>query len=155
MYVALHNNADCPIIAGKRSHPMSWFESVSPKSSMSDGAKPMFNPQTASMAHLGAMSPLWMMFMGASTAGMAYWGMTRWMRLATPEAITENVVKLRLVKSSPAPVVDAVQAEVAAVVDAVEIVAEAAPTPEAVLAVTETVAEAIIEPVLAVVAEPV
>ena len=38
---------------------MSWFESVSPKSLMSDGSKPAFNPEVAAMTQLGAMSPLW------------------------------------------------------------------------------------------------
>jgi hypothetical protein len=79
---------------------MSWFENVSPKSASSDSAKPMFD--AAAMAQLGALSPLWMLFIGASTAGMAYWGMTRWMRLAVPERIAQNVVTLRLVKSGPA-----------------------------------------------------
>jgi hypothetical protein len=79
---------------------MSWFESVSPKSSSSASAKPILD--AAAMAQLGALSPLWMLFLGASTVGMAYWGMTRWMHLAMPERGVENVVKLRLVKT-PAP----------------------------------------------------
>jgi hypothetical protein len=79
---------------------MSWFESVAPKSSSSDSAKPILD--AAAMAQLGALSPLWMLFLGASTVGMAYWGMTRWMHLAMPERAVENVVKLRLVKT-PAP----------------------------------------------------
>jgi hypothetical protein len=73
---------------------MSWFESVSFKNPVLDAAKPL---DAAAMVQLGAMSPLWMMLVGASTAGMAYWGMTRWMGLATPAKIAENVVKLRLV----------------------------------------------------------
>lgn len=80
---------------------MSWFESVSPSSRPSDAAKPL---DTAAMVQLGALSPLWMLFLGASTAGMAYWGMTRWMRLAAPELAVGNVVKLRLVKpQAPSP----------------------------------------------------
>ena len=85
---------------------MSWFESVSFKTPLSDTGKPALD--AAAMAQLGAMSPLWMMFLGASTAGIAYWSMTRWMALATPERIKENVVKLRLVRPAPAPeVIDA------------------------------------------------
>ena len=87
---------------------MSWFESVSFKNSTSDAVKPTFD--AAAMAQLGAMSPLWMLFLGASTAGMAYWGMTRWMRLATPERMVENVVKLHLVKPASAPVAEPVVA---------------------------------------------
>ncbi len=79
---------------------MSWFESVSPKSSSSDSGKPILD--AAAMAQLGALSPLWMLFIGASTVGMVFWGMTRWMQLAIPERGGENVVKLHLVKT-PTP----------------------------------------------------
>ena len=66
-------------------------------------AKPL-SPEQATLAQLGALNPLWMMFLGASTAGMAFWGMTRWMRLAAPDKVADTVVKLRLVKPAPAPV---------------------------------------------------
>ena len=82
---------------------MSWFDSVSQKKPSADWPKPSFNPEQASLAQLGAMSPLWLLFLGATSAGMAYWGMTRWMRLATPERVAGAVVKLRLVKPEPTP----------------------------------------------------
>ena len=106
---------------------MSWFESVSFKTPLSDTGKPALD--AAAMAQLGAMSPLWMMFLGASTAGIAYWSMTRWMALATPERIKENVVKLRLVRPAPAPEVIDAPVALAPVAES-EIVV---PEPEAVL----------------------
>lgn len=49
---------------------------------------------------LGVVSPLWMMFAGAATAGVAYWWMTRWTRpinlearLAAPEPVAQPVVE--------------------------------------------------------------
>jgi hypothetical protein len=78
---------------------MSWFESVSLKPAGSEPAK-SFSAEQAALAQLGALSPLWLLFVGASTAGIAYWGMTRWMRLAMPERAAEPV-RLRLVKVAP------------------------------------------------------
>ena len=89
---------------------MSWFESVSLKTVGAEAPKPL-SPEQAAMAQVGAFSPLWMLFVGASTAGIAFWSMTRWMQLATPERLAEPV-KLRLVqpaaepKAEPAPVAE-------------------------------------------------
>ena len=67
---------------------MSWFESVSLKPVGSEPTK-AFSPEQAAFTQIGAMSPLWLLFMGASTAGIAYWSMTRWMKLATPERMAQ------------------------------------------------------------------
>ena len=78
---------------------MSWFESASLKPAGSEPAK-SFSAEQAALTQSGAMSPLWLLFVGASTVGIAYWGMTRWMKLATPERMVEPV-RLRLVKPEP------------------------------------------------------
>ena len=120
---------------------MSWFESVSPKRSGVEPAKP-FNPSQAALAQVGALSPLWLMFIGASTAGIAVWSMTRWMRLAAPEPVADTVVKLRLVKPVPQP---AVEPEAAVAVEPVEVpivvpAPEPAPEPVALAPAPEPVA---------------
>ncbi len=63
---------------------------------------------------LGVVSPLWMMFAGAATAGVAYWWMTRWTRptnleaeLAAPEAASEVVLEA-VAEVAPEPVVEPV-----------------------------------------------
>jgi hypothetical protein len=82
---------------------MSWFDNASPKIAGSEISGSAFSPRQAMM--LGALSPLWMMYMGASTMGMAYWGMTRWMTtMAKPERFSAPVVQLRLVKPVARPV---------------------------------------------------
>jgi hypothetical protein len=70
-------------IAPQTEPPMSWFESVSLKPSGSEPAQG-FTAEQAALMQLGAMSPLWLLFAGASTVGIAYWSMTRWMKLAAP-----------------------------------------------------------------------
>src|SRR3978361_2401338 len=84
---------------------MSWFESVTPKAYGLEPSKPL-DTQQAALIQAGMMSPLWGLFYAATATGMAWWGMTRLMGLglATPDRITANVVKLSLVKPSPAPV---------------------------------------------------
>lgn len=44
-------------------------------------------PAAALYVPIGAASPLWFMFTGAASAGVAYWWMTRWMRPANLEAL--------------------------------------------------------------------
>lgn len=44
-------------------------------------------PATALHVPIGAASPLWFMFTGAASAGVAYWWMTRWMRPMNLEAL--------------------------------------------------------------------
>ncbi len=81
---------------------MSWLEPLG------DGgkspAKALFDGQQAFRLQMGMFSPLWLLFIGAAGAGAAAWSLSRWTRLAAPEALTRNVVKLRLVKPEPAPI---------------------------------------------------
>ena len=44
-------------------------------------------PAAAFHVPIGAASPLWFMFTGAASAGVAYWWMTRWMRPMNLEAM--------------------------------------------------------------------
>ncbi|WP_421932213.1 hypothetical protein [Phenylobacterium sp.] len=44
-------------------------------------------PTAALHVPIGAASPLWFMFAGAASAGVAYWWMTRWMRPVNLEAL--------------------------------------------------------------------
>lgn len=44
-------------------------------------------PAAALHVPIGAASPLWFMFAGAASAGVAYWWMTRWMRPVNLEAL--------------------------------------------------------------------
>lgn len=44
-------------------------------------------PASAFHVPIGAASPLWFMFTGAASAGVAYWWMTRWMRPMNLEAM--------------------------------------------------------------------
>ena len=60
-------------------------------------------PATALHVPIGAASPLWFMFTGAASAGVAYWWMTRWMRPMNLEALL------------PSPAADAAPLEEAAI----------------------------------------
>ena len=55
------------------------------------------SPASAFHVPIGAVSPLWFMFTGAASAGVAYWWMTRWMRPMNLEAM------LPLAGADPAP----------------------------------------------------
>lgn len=44
-------------------------------------------PAAALYVPIGAASPLWFMFTGAASAGVAYWWLTRWMRPVNLEAL--------------------------------------------------------------------
>ena len=44
-------------------------------------------PAAAFHVPIGAASPLWFLFTGAASAGVAYWWMTRWMRPINLEAM--------------------------------------------------------------------
>lgn len=108
-------------------------------------------------APIGAASPLWLMFAGAATAGMAFWWMNRW-RVAPTNL--EAVLAPELPAPAPveAAVVEAaaelVEAPVVETVEAVEEVVEAAPEP-VVEAEPEPVAEIAPEPVIEAAPEPV
>ena len=60
-------------------------------------------PAAALHVPIGAASPLWFMFTGAASAGVAYWWMTRWMRPMNLEALL------------PPPTADAAPADEAAI----------------------------------------
>ena len=84
---------------------------------------------------LGAASPLWLMFAGAASAGVAYWWMTRWtaathleaafgavdLPLTTPAPEPEAIVF-----EEPAPLVEAVEEMVVEPSPMVEAASEAA-----------------------------
>jgi hypothetical protein len=93
--------------------------------------------QTAMRVPVGGLSPLWMMFAGAASAGVAYWWMTRWTRPVNLEALL------------PEP-----PAETPVEVEAVEAVAETvAETAEAVQAAVEEIAQEISEPIVEAIVE--
>ena len=60
-------------------------------------------PATVLHVPIGVASPLWFMFTGAASAGVAYWWMTRWMRPMNLEALP------------PPPAADAAPVEEAAI----------------------------------------
>ncbi len=105
-------------------------------------------PPKAFYFPVGAASPLWFMFAGAASAGVAYWWMTRWAERTNLEAMfgaasPADPVELtppepEVVAASPEPVVEPVMA-------ALE---EAVASPE-----PETILEAAPEPVVDVVLE--
>lgn len=81
---------------------------------------------------LGVVSPLWMMFAGAATAGVAYWWMTRWTRPTNLEAeLPAAKPEVQdLIEAGPAVVEEVlVEAPVAEVVEQVEAAAETAIAP--------------------------
>jgi hypothetical protein len=99
--------------------------------------------QTAMRVPVGGLSPLWMMFAGAASAGVAYWWMTRWTRPVNLEA---------LLTEPPAETpVEAVEVfEAVEVVETVEALPEAVAetvveTAEAMQAAAEEVSEPIVE----------
>jgi hypothetical protein len=103
---------------------------------------------------IGAASPLWLAFAGATGAGLAYWWISRWMRPANLEAW------LGLPKAAmPEPEPMRAPMEVEAANDA-DVLAEDEPVvkaePERVEEVVETVMEAASEPAeMAAEAEPI
>ena len=118
----------------------------------------------AIVAPLGAISPLWLAFGAAASAGVAYWWMTRWMRPVNLEAqaaaagevvVVEAAEVVEVIDLAPSEAPAEVAAEAVAVEAAPAEIAEIAAAPEAVT-VVEPVAEAQaplpLEP--AVVAEP-
>jgi hypothetical protein len=71
---------------------------------------------------LGAASPLWLMFAGAASAGVAYWWMTRWTSAIHLEAAFGEVAL-----AAPAPEPEAIVLdEPAALTEAVEVAQEVA-----------------------------
>lgn len=76
---------------------------------------------------LGAASPLWLMFAGAASAGVAYWWMTRWTSATHLEAAFGEVA---LAAPASAPEPEAILFdEPAALTEAVEVAQEVAIEP--------------------------
>lgn len=100
----------------------------SPEASDIDVGKALYIP-------MGVASPLWFLFAGATTAGLAYWWMTRWPTLATNlEAMFEPVAspEIALPVPEPEPTPPEVLAEaVAEIVPAAALVEEPAVIEEA------------------------
>ncbi len=84
------------------------------------------DPQKALYIPVGAASPLWFLFAGAASAGVAYWWMTRWADRTNLEALLAPVSGQSA--ALPAPAADAVP-----------------PEPVAALAETAAVAGAMVE----------
>ncbi|HUO21757.1 MAG TPA: hypothetical protein VMU59_04510 [Caulobacteraceae bacterium] len=117
-------------------------------------AQALFDGGQALRLQMGLTSPLWLLFLGAASAGAAAWSMSRWTSAVGQQALVDNVIKLRLVKPSavlePAPA--AVEFAEAAPVELPP--PEAAPVPvqiqtpvvEAVQPVAPPVAETVIAP---------
>ncbi len=92
------------------------------------------DPQKALYIPVGAASPLWFLFAGAASAGLAYWWMTRFTDRTNLEALLGASPAGGAVL--PAPVADA-----------------APPEPAAEVAETAAIAEAMVDQVLQTVAD--
>ena len=79
------------------------------------------DPHKALYIPVGAASPLWLLFAGAASAGVAYWWMTRWEDRSNLEALLAPAHAAAL----PAPAADAVPPEPIAAVAEVSAVAGA------------------------------
>lgn len=86
---------------------------------------------------VGAASPLWLMFAGAASAGMAYWWLTRWARPANLEAL------LGVGKAAATAVVEATAPVAEAVVAATEVAEESIEAVVGETAEVERLAEAL------------
>lgn len=86
---------------------------------------------------IGAASPLWFMFAGAASAGVAYWWMTRWMRpanlealLAFPTADAEPAEEAAILfEAFMEPMIEATEVVVEALVEAADGVVDPDPAP--------------------------
>jgi hypothetical protein len=109
-------------------------------------AKEVFaDAQKALALPIGVASPLWLMFAGAASAGVAYWWLNRWRNVTNLEAVLAPA--LAAPEPEAAPLVPEVLPP--AVVEAFEAAADemealaAEPAPEAVI---ETAADPVAEP---------
>lgn len=94
-----------------------------------EGAPALANFQTALRVPMGAVSPLWFIYAGAASAGVAYWWMARWSKPQNLEALF-----------SAKPGADVVIEAAERVVEVIEAVEEAAA--EAIAQISEIDAEA-------------
>lgn len=100
--------------------------------------------QKAMSLPIGATSPLWLMFAGAASVGVAYWWLNRWRGTTNLEAVLTPAL------AAPEPALVLPEVVPPAVVEAFEAAAEVVPE-----TVVEAVAEVAPEPVVDVIAEPV
>lgn len=98
------------------------------------------DPRTALHVPIGAASPLWLLFAGAATSGMAYWWMTRWALRTNLEAVLAPPVP---VESEIEP---AVELETEVMIPAAQLVAEPAEAIEEAAELTSPLIEALAEP---------
>ncbi|WP_312165674.1 hypothetical protein [Phenylobacterium sp.] len=101
--------------------------------------------QKALFVPVGAASPLWFLFAGAASAGVAYWWMTRWGDRANLEALLAPARSAPVEIDLPAPEAQVVEPEPEPVViEAVEAAqAVATEVVETSLEVADAVAEAV------------
>lgn len=85
------------------------------------------DPQKALYVPVGAASPLWLLFAGAASAGVAYWWMTRWADrtnlealLATPVPAAPEAVAHAAAEVVAEPLVETTEALAEAATAAVE-----------------------------------
>ena len=69
-----------------------------------------FDAEKVMKVQIGLMSPMWLPVAGAAAFGLAAWNMTRWMRLAPPQAVVELAAapELEVVEEIVAVAADAV-----------------------------------------------
>lgn len=92
---------------------------------------------------VGSFSPLWAMFAGAASAGVAYWWMARWAKPANLEAMFGAVMPVAGAPVALEPVLEEAPASLEATVsDEVEIEAEAL---EAVALAMPSIPEAVVQ----------
>ena len=108
------------------------------------------DPQKALYIPVGAASPLWFLFAGAASAGLAYWWMTRFTDRTNIEALLG--VSPAGGAILPAPVADAAPPESAAEVAETAAIAEA--MVDQLLQTVADVAAATLEPAMDPPAEP-
>lgn len=110
--------------------------------------------QSALRLPLGAASPLWAAYAGATAAGLTWWWMTRWMSPTNLEALGALPARGAEAAEAAADTTLAAAGEVAVAAEAAaEAVAET--VTEAALEIVEAVAEAAPEPVAEAIAETV
>lgn len=123
-------------------------------------AAALVNLETAMRVPVGAFSPLWMMFAGAASAGVAYWWMARWAKPVNLEALlavrapapeltpTPEPAAVVAAEAISDPDIDTETLEAQAFAQqALDAEAEAAPEPQSAPAASEEVSVA--EPVVA------
>jgi hypothetical protein len=134
--------------------------SKDPKAAMANAEKALSLP-------IGVASPLWLMFAGAASAGVAYWWLARWRtmtnleaqlapamgELPSPEPVVEAVIET-VVEAALEPVPEAPVSGVIAEAVA-EIIAAPSEVAEVIEAAAEPVVEPIAEPVITAAAEPI